>query len=138
MIPITLHNAADHYCIEYDHTDTLSTSSYATASITLTSTTSLNSTTKAIIRSQTITSSYLIRQSISNIQDRMRFTRNLDKNISNQNIKLALNIESEKKKQILNNLNSYFLTKTKIYLIILLFGPRFPLGMEKLNLAMIY
>ena len=32
-------DAADHYCIEYDHTDTLSTSSYATASITLTSTT---------------------------------------------------------------------------------------------------
>ena len=106
-------DAADHYCIEYDHTDTLSTSSYATASITLTSTTSLNSTTKAIIRSQTITASYLIRQSISNIQDRMRFTRNLDKNISNQNIKLALNIESEKKKQILNNLNSYFFNKDK-------------------------
>ena len=106
-------DAADHYCIEYDHTDTLSTSSYATASITLTSTTSLDSSTKAIIRSQTITSSYLIRQSISNIQDRMQFTRNLDKNISNQNIKLALNIESEKKKQILNNLNSYFFNKDK-------------------------
>ena len=47
--------AADHYCIEYhDHTDTLSTSSYATASITLTSSTSLDSSSKAIIRSQTI------------------------------------------------------------------------------------
>ena len=35
-------DAADHYCIEYDHTDTLSTSSYATASITLTSSNSFD------------------------------------------------------------------------------------------------
>ena len=40
---------ADHYCIEYDHTDTLSSSSYATASLTLTSSSVIDSTTKSII-----------------------------------------------------------------------------------------
>ena len=102
---------ADHYCIEYDHTDTLSSSSYATASLTLTSSSVIDSTTKSIIRSQTIASRSIIRQSIRNIHDRMQFTRNLDKNISQQNIKLAFNFDSETKNQIIDNFNSYLLTK---------------------------
>ena len=101
--------AADHYCIEYDHTDTLSSSSYATASLTLTSSSVFDSTTKSIIRSQASRS--IIRQSIRNIHDRMQFTRNLDKNISQQNIKLAFNFESETKNQIIDNFNSYFINK---------------------------
>ncbi len=102
---------ADHYCIEYDHTDTLSSSSYATASLTLTSSSVIDSTTKSIIRSQTIASRSIIRQSIRNIHDRMQFTRNLDKNISQQNIKLAFNFDSETKNQIIDNFNSYFINK---------------------------
>ena len=102
---------ADHYCIEYDHTDTLSSSSYATASLTLTSSSVIDSTTKSIIRSQTIASRSIIRQSIRNIHDRMQFTRNLDKNISQQNIKLAFNFDSENRNQIIDNFNSYFINK---------------------------
>ena len=36
---------------------------------------------------------------------------NLDKNISQQNIKLAFNFESETKNQIIDNFNSYFINK---------------------------
>ena len=41
----------------------------------------------------------------------MQFTRNLDKNISQQNIKLAFNFDSETKNQIIDNFNSYFINK---------------------------
>ena len=61
--------------------------------------------TKSMIRSQSITSRAIIRQSINQVQERMEFTRNLKENISQQNIKVGIDVNSNQANNLLNNLS---------------------------------
>jgi len=61
--------------------------------------------TKSMIRSQSITSRAIIRQSINQVQERMEFTRNLKENISQQNINVVVNSSNNQANNLLNNLS---------------------------------
>ena len=61
--------------------------------------------TKSLLRSQSITSRAIIRQSINQVEQRMNFTRNLNKNISHQNIKLGIITNKNEASSIINNLS---------------------------------
>jgi len=61
--------------------------------------------TKSMIRSQSITSRAIIRQSINQVQERMEFTRNLKENISQQNIKVGIDVNNNQANNLLNNLS---------------------------------
>jgi len=61
--------------------------------------------TKSMIRSQSITSRAIIRQSINQVQERMKFTRNLKENISQQNIKIGIDVNNNQANNLLNNLS---------------------------------
>jgi len=60
--------------------------------------------TKSLLRSQSITSRAIIRQSINQVEQRMNFTRNLTKNISMQNIKFGIELNNNRAINVLNNL----------------------------------
>jgi hypothetical protein len=62
--------------------------------------------TKSMIRSQSITSRAIIRQSINQVQERMEFTRNLKENISQQNIKVGIDVNNNQANNLLNNLSA--------------------------------
>jgi len=62
--------------------------------------------TKSMIRSQSITSRAIIRQSINQVQERMEFTRNLKENISQQNIKVGVDVNNNQANNLLNNLSA--------------------------------
>jgi len=61
--------------------------------------------TKSMIRSQSITSRAIIRQSINQVQERMEFTRNLKENISQQNINVVVNSSNNQANNLLNSLS---------------------------------
>ena len=61
--------------------------------------------TKSMIRSQSITSRAIIRQSNNQVQERMEFTRNLKENISQQNIKVGIDVNNNQANNLLNNLS---------------------------------
>ena len=61
--------------------------------------------TKSLLRSQSITSRAIIRQSINQVEQRMNFTRNLNKNISHQNIKFGIITNKNEASSIINNLS---------------------------------
>ena len=62
--------------------------------------------TKSMIRSQSITSRAIIRQSINQVQERMEFTRNLKENISQQNIKVGIDVNNNQANNLLNSLSA--------------------------------
>jgi hypothetical protein len=62
--------------------------------------------TKSLLRSQSITSRAIIRQSINQVEQRMNFTRNLTKNISHQNIKFGIITNNNEASGIINNLSN--------------------------------
>ena len=62
--------------------------------------------TKSLLRSQSITSRAIIRQSINQVEQRMNFTRNLIKNISHQNIKFGIITNNNEASSIINNLSN--------------------------------
>ena len=62
--------------------------------------------TKSLLRSQSITSRAIIRQSINQVEQRMNFTRNLTKNISHQNIKFGIITNNNEASSIINNLSN--------------------------------
>ena len=61
--------------------------------------------TKSLLRSQSITSRAIIRQSINQVEQRMNLTRNLNKNISHQNIKFGIITNNNEASSIINNLS---------------------------------
>ena len=62
--------------------------------------------TKSLLRSQSITSRAIIRQSINQVEQRMNFIRNLNENISHQNIKFGIITNNNEASSIINNLSN--------------------------------
>ena len=71
-----------------------------------------DATTKAINIEQSFTAREIIRTSIDMVTERMEFTRNLPHNISKQGIQLALDVNNENAKEVLNSLHPHLLNQS--------------------------
>ena len=73
-----------------------------------------NTTVKTLTKNQSTASVNSLNQSMNRIAGRMNYIRSGNNNSSNQNIKLAMNLDSPLANQVLNSLSEKFLQKQKV------------------------